>query len=441
MSTSTSTVIPRRSSQRTDGLDIRDSLVPSGRGSWAYRMYRSSFSFGGKFHLAIPNRDDLCTGRLTNLNYRQIEVDDPSQEYCRRHLMKSSPQDYRINMRFLAVTLLVVLGVSDGFQGPTSSRQSSIISWNPSTSSARQRPRLFSVESNNEDQKTNVKRSTLKRVLDRFDTIKSAGLEDVKVAGLGDKIKSLHGPKTYLLLALAAGLKWKWCFRNPYYWFGVAFCIKWYRARYVFKIPVWDRQPNWNNIITSKEQEKDLKAYTCLNCGSTIFIAKTREFFFEGDTGIGGLGCFACGAKGKENFVMDRDRIVDDVADMDDYFEYERPLDFVSRAERRKLLKEAGGSEERANEILMARAGAETAVVSPPTTPTTSSQDDTVSVEDTDISAELVVEEELSVKKATSPKPKKKKKKKSTITTGEDTAPKKKKPSVGEDDLDVLGMD
>jgi hypothetical protein len=28
--------------------------------------------------------------------------------------------------------------------------------------------------------------------------------------------------------------------------------------------------------------------------------------------GIGGLGCFSCGAKGKENFVMDRDRIVED---------------------------------------------------------------------------------------------------------------------------------
>ena len=28
--------------------------------------------------------------------------------------------------------------------------------------------------------------------------------------------------------------------------------------------------------------------------------------------GIGGLGCFSCGAKGKDNFVMDRDRIVED---------------------------------------------------------------------------------------------------------------------------------
>lgn len=53
---------------------------------------------------------------------------------------------------------------------------------------------------------------------------------------------------------------------------------------------------------------------------------------------------------------MDRDRIVEDVGDMDDYFEYERPLDFVSRAERRKLLKEAQGDEERANQILLNRA-------------------------------------------------------------------------------------
>jgi len=29
-------------------------------------------------------------------------------------------------------------------------------------------------------------------------------------------------------------------------------------------------------------------------------------------SGIGGLGCFTCGAKGKDNFVMDRDRIVED---------------------------------------------------------------------------------------------------------------------------------
>lgn len=112
------------------------------------------------------------------------------------------------------------------------------------------------------------------------------------------RVKDLHNPITYLLIAAYFAIRVKWLIQNPYFLFAVGFCIKWYRARYVFKIPVWDRQPNWNNIITSREQEKDLKAYTCKKCGSTIFIAKTREFFFEGNTGIGGLGCFTCGAKG-----------------------------------------------------------------------------------------------------------------------------------------------
>ena len=182
--------------------------------------------------------------------------------------------------------------------------------------------------------------------------ILSAG---INAKGLVRTIQTLHNPITYFILGLFAGFRYDWCFKSPVYWFAMGFTIKWYRARYVFKIPVWDRQPNWNNIITSKEQEKDLKAFTCKNCGSTIFIAKTREFFFEGNTGIGGLGCFSCGARGKDNFIMDRDRIVEDVGEMDDYFEYERPLDFVSRAERRKLLKEAQGDEEKANLLLLER--------------------------------------------------------------------------------------
>jgi hypothetical protein len=104
-----------------------------------------------------------------------------------------------------------------------------------------------------------------------------------------------------------------------------------------------------------------------------LFIAKTREFFFEGNTGIGGLGCFSCGAKGKENFIMDRDRILEDVADMDDYFEYERPLDFVSAAERRKILKDAGGDEDKANELLLERGDGDAA--SSETAPSTDSEE------------------------------------------------------------------
>lgn len=233
-------------------------------------------------------------------------------------------------------------------------------------------------------------------ITNRLDTVSAAGLENVHTAGGGvyifgirtlfrrakklpqdienlknlpqniqvltwkdvkpiKRIKSLHGPITYLILSVFLARKYNKLLNNMIFWLWNAFCIKWFRARYVFKIPVWDRQPNWNNVITSKEQEKDLKAFTCKTCGSTIFIAKTREFFFEGDTGIGGLGCFSCGAKGADNFVMDRDRIVEDVADIDDYFEYERPLDFISAAERRALLKEAGGDEDKANKILVER--------------------------------------------------------------------------------------
>jgi hypothetical protein len=106
-------------------------------------------------------------------------------------------------------------------------------------------------------------------------------------------------------------------------------------------------------VVTNREQEKELKAYTCKNCGSTLFIARNRNWFFEGDTGLGGLGCFTCGAKGKDNFVMDRDRILEDVGEDDDYFDYERPLDFVTAAERRALLKRAKGDEEVANQMLI----------------------------------------------------------------------------------------
>lgn len=106
-------------------------------------------------------------------------------------------------------------------------------------------------------------------------------------------------------------------------------------------------------VVTNREQEKELKAYTCNTCGSTLFIARQRNWFFEGDTGLKGLGCFTCGAKGKDNFVMNRDEIVEDLGDEDDYFDYERPLDFVSAAERRALIKEAGGDEDKANQGLV----------------------------------------------------------------------------------------
>mmetsp|Transcript_11813 Transcript_11813/g.24918 ORF Transcript_11813/g.24918 Transcript_11813/m.24918 type:complete len:316 (+) Transcript_11813:72-1019(+) len=164
-------------------------------------------------------------------------------------------------------------------------------------------------------------------VWERMDTLNSAGFyEDGELAPLQAGFKS----NVALLVA--------------------AFLFKWYRARYITKIPVWDRQPQWNMVITSPEQEKTLKAYKCKKCGAIIFIARHREWFFKG----GNSECTNCGATGKDNFENVRDEVVDSIDD--DYFDYESPLDFVSAAERRKLVKEAGGDEELAKKLAIDRA-------------------------------------------------------------------------------------
>jgi hypothetical protein len=119
-------------------------------------------------------------------------------------------------------------------------------------------------------------------------------------------------------------------------------------------------------VVTTKEQEDALRAYTCRNCGATLFIARNREWFFEGGTGLAGLGCYSCGAKGKDNFVMDRERIVEEVGDEDDYFAYERPLDFVTAAERKALLKATKGDEAAANQILVDQQNASADPAPPP---------------------------------------------------------------------------
>jgi len=161
------------------------------------------------------------------------------------------------------------------------------------------------------------------RVWERMDTMKAAGLCDD-----GDG-----------MVPMQAGFK-----RNVGLLFA-AFMFKWYRARFINKIPVWDRQPQWNMVVTSPEQEKELHAYSCKKCGATIFIARHREWFFQG----GNTKCTNCGATGSENFEDIRGEVIDSIDD--DYFDYESPLDFVSAAERRKLVKQAGGDEELAKKI------------------------------------------------------------------------------------------
>lgn len=164
-------------------------------------------------------------------------------------------------------------------------------------------------------------KNTGRTVWERMDTLKAAGLYEDGMEPMQSGFKANVG--------MLVG----------------AFLFKWYRARYVTKIPVWDRQPQWNMVVTSPEQEKELHAYSCKQCGSTIFIARHREWFFKG----GNTECTNCGATGEENFVDIRGEVIDSIDD--DYFDYESPLDFVSAAERRKLVKQAGGDEELAKQI------------------------------------------------------------------------------------------
>jgi hypothetical protein len=114
------------------------------------------------------------------------------------------------------------------------------------------------------------------------------------------------------------------------------------------KMAIWERQPQWNTVITSKEDEEkaQLEALTCNNCGATIFIAKGRKWFQMPR----GYECYCCGASGNENFTNTREDLLEEIDD--DYFDYEKPLDFVSAAERRQLMKEAGGDEAKAIEML-----------------------------------------------------------------------------------------
>jgi len=186
---------------------------------------------------------------------------------------------------------------------------------------------------------------------------------------------------------------------------------------------IWERQPQWNTVITSREDEvkAKLEALTCKSCGATIFIAKGRKWFQMPR----GYECYCCGASGNDNFENTRDDLLEEIDD--DYFDYEKPLDFVTAAERRKLMKEAGGDEAKALALL--------------------TQQNAEAAEGESDATSMSGESEAPKKKKKKKKGKKKKKKlESDETTGdislveEKSEPAlEKKPS--DDDLDLLGMD
>mmetsp|Transcript_9197 Transcript_9197/g.17319 ORF Transcript_9197/g.17319 Transcript_9197/m.17319 type:complete len:353 (+) Transcript_9197:167-1225(+) len=166
-----------------------------------------------------------------------------------------------------------------------------------------------------------------KNILDRSDTLSSAGFYDPSQSRYPPVVAGAKTNITLFLLALG---------------------YKWYRSIFINKLAIWERQPQWNTVITSKEDEEkaNLEAMTCKNCGSIIFIAKGRKWFQMPKD----YTCYCCGATGEDSFINTRDELLDEIDD--DYFDYERPLDFVTAAERKKLMKEAGGDEAKANALL-----------------------------------------------------------------------------------------
>jgi len=145
---------------------------------------------------------------------------------------------------------------------------------------------------------------------------------------------------------------------------------------------------------------------------------------------------------------MDRDRIVEDVGE-DDYFDYERPLDFVTRAERRAAIKEAQGDEEKANQMLVEQQDARSGITAIDDDPEEfavykkedngEEEEDTfepeAQAEEPDTPAVETKDEDDVIPEPVKLKAKPKKKKSS--------APKKPKPStpVSDSDMDILDMD
>jgi len=168
------------------------------------------------------------------------------------------------------------------------------------------------------------RRAVVKSLLQRCDTFRAAGISDPSNPPL------VAGGKTNAIL------------------FFLAFGYKCYRSVVINKMAIWERQPQWNTVMTSREMEvkADLKAMTCKTCGTTIFIAKGRKWFQMPK----GYECYGCGAVGTDNFVNVRDELLDEIED--DYFDYEKPLDFVTAAERKALMKQAGGDEAKAIALL-----------------------------------------------------------------------------------------
>ena len=98
------------------------------------------------------------------------------------------------------------------------------------------------------------------------------------------------------------------------------------------------KNPEEDGVTTTKEQDDALHAWTCNNCGATLFVARGKEFrYFRKDH-----SCYVCGNSGRENFTNTRDDIIDRTGDD---FEGEQYWESLSKKEQRTWMKEAFGDD------------------------------------------------------------------------------------------------
>lgn len=91
----------------------------------------------------------------------------------------------------------------------------------------------------------------------------------------------------------------------------------------------------------TEADDAELHAWTCNNCGATLYVAKGKEWRYFPKN----YKCYLCGNKGQENFVDTRSEIIERVGDN---YEFLDPWDALTPKEQKELLKECGGDEEKA---------------------------------------------------------------------------------------------
>ena len=93
-----------------------------------------------------------------------------------------------------------------------------------------------------------------------------------------------------------------------------------------------------DGVTRTKEEDDALHAWTCNNCGATLFVARGKEFrYFRKDH-----KCYVCGNTGRENFTNTRGDIIERTGDD---FEGTQYWESLPKKEQRKWMKEAFGDE------------------------------------------------------------------------------------------------